>query len=78
LHGITFGKILSLSSGRNAPTNSGVTSPAFFLRMLALRFPFPVDFYFGFLYQGGSNYPETWTTGRIAGSRAASERPYTL
>ena len=29
---------------------------------------------FGFLYQGGSNYPEAWAFGRIAGKKAAAER----
>ena len=29
--------------------------------------------FFGFLYQGGSNYPEAWVTGEIAGRIAASE-----
>jgi predicted oxidoreductase len=32
--------------------------------------------FFGFLYQGGSNYPEAWAFGRIAGRRAAAERPW--
>lgn len=29
--------------------------------------------FFGFLYQGGSNYPEAWAFGQIAGKRAATE-----
>lgn len=29
--------------------------------------------FFGFLYQGGSNYPEAWAFGQIAGKRAAAE-----
>jgi len=29
--------------------------------------------FFGFLYQGGSNYPEAWAFGRIAGKKAAAE-----
>jgi succinate dehydrogenase/fumarate reductase flavoprotein subunit len=29
--------------------------------------------FFGFLYQGGSNYPEAWAFGQIAGKRVASE-----
>ena len=29
--------------------------------------------FFGFLYQGGSNYPEAWAFGRIAGKKAADE-----
>ncbi len=29
--------------------------------------------FFGFLYQGGSNYPEAWAFGRIAGERVAAE-----
>jgi succinate dehydrogenase/fumarate reductase flavoprotein subunit len=29
--------------------------------------------YFGFLYQGGSNYPEAWASGNTAGRLAASE-----
>jgi succinate dehydrogenase/fumarate reductase flavoprotein subunit len=29
--------------------------------------------FFGFLYQGGSNYPEAWAFGRIAGKKAAGE-----
>lgn len=33
--------------------------------------------FFGFLYQEGSNYPEAWATGRIAGERAAAEKPFT-
>ena len=32
--------------------------------------------FFGFLYQGGSNYPEAWAFGRIAGQRAASEKSF--
>jgi hypothetical protein len=32
--------------------------------------------FFGFLYQGGSNYPEAWIFGRIAGKQAASEKPF--
>jgi succinate dehydrogenase/fumarate reductase flavoprotein subunit len=32
--------------------------------------------FFGFLYQGGSNYPEAWAFGQIAGKQAASERPF--
>jgi succinate dehydrogenase/fumarate reductase flavoprotein subunit len=32
--------------------------------------------FFGFLYQEGSNYPEAWAFGRIAGKRAASEKPF--
>jgi len=31
--------------------------------------------FFGFLYQGGSNYPEAWIFGHIAGKRAAAEKP---
>jgi succinate dehydrogenase/fumarate reductase flavoprotein subunit len=31
--------------------------------------------FFGFLYQGGSNYPEAWAFGQIAGRRAAAEPP---
>lgn len=31
--------------------------------------------FFGFLYQVGSNYPEAWAFGRIAGRQAASEKP---
>ncbi|HSR10481.1 MAG TPA: FAD-dependent oxidoreductase [Thermodesulfobacteriota bacterium] len=31
--------------------------------------------FFGFLYQGGTNYPEAWAFGQIAGRRAASEIP---
>ncbi len=31
--------------------------------------------FFGFLYQGGSNYPEAWAFGQIAGRRAAAETP---
>jgi succinate dehydrogenase/fumarate reductase flavoprotein subunit len=32
--------------------------------------------FFGFLYQEGSNYPEAWAFGRIAGRQAASEKPF--
>jgi succinate dehydrogenase/fumarate reductase flavoprotein subunit len=32
--------------------------------------------FFGFLYQEGSNYPEAWVFGGIAGKGAASERPF--
>jgi hypothetical protein len=32
--------------------------------------------FFGFLYQGGSNYPEAWAFGRIAGHKAAGQKPY--
>jgi len=32
--------------------------------------------FFGFLYQGGSNYPEAWAFGEIAGKRAAAEKPF--
>lgn len=32
--------------------------------------------FFGFLYQGGSNYPEAWAFGQIAGRRVAAERPW--
>ncbi|MCX5814097.1 MAG: FAD-binding protein [Proteobacteria bacterium] len=32
--------------------------------------------FFGFLYQEGSNYPEAWVFGHIAGKRAASEKPF--
>ncbi len=35
-----------------------------------------VGSFFGFLYQGGNNYPEAWAFGRIAGRRAAAERPW--
>jgi succinate dehydrogenase/fumarate reductase flavoprotein subunit len=35
-----------------------------------------VGSFFGFLYQGGSNYPEAWAFGRIAGRKAAEERPW--
>ncbi len=35
-----------------------------------------VGSFFGFLYQGGSNYPEAWAFGRIAGRKAASEEPW--
>ena len=31
---------------------------------------------FGFLYQAGSNYPEAWAFGEIAGLRAAAETPW--
>jgi succinate dehydrogenase/fumarate reductase flavoprotein subunit len=34
-----------------------------------------VSSFFGFLYQGGSNYPEAWAFGQIAGRRAAAETP---
>ncbi len=34
--------------------------------------------FFGFLYQGGSNYPEAWAYGRIAGKNAAAEKPFHL
>ena len=34
-----------------------------------------VGSFFGFLYQGGSNYPEAWAFGQIAGKRAAAETP---
>lgn len=34
-----------------------------------------VGSFFGFLYQGGSNYPEAWAFGQIAGRRAAAETP---
>jgi succinate dehydrogenase/fumarate reductase flavoprotein subunit len=30
--------------------------------------------FFGFLYQGGSNYPEAWAFGQIAGKKAAAEK----
>lgn len=30
--------------------------------------------FFGFLYQGGSNYPEAWAFGQIAGRKAAAEK----
>jgi succinate dehydrogenase/fumarate reductase flavoprotein subunit len=30
--------------------------------------------FFGFLYQGGSNYPEAWAFGQIAGRKAATEK----
>ncbi len=33
--------------------------------------------FFGFLYQGGSNYPEAWAFGQIAGQNAAAETPLT-
>jgi len=32
--------------------------------------------FFGFLYQGGTNYPEAWAFGQIAGRRAAAEAPW--
>lgn len=32
--------------------------------------------FFGFLYQGGNNYPEAWAFGQIAGRNAAAERPW--
>jgi succinate dehydrogenase/fumarate reductase flavoprotein subunit len=32
--------------------------------------------FFGFLYQGGSNYPEAWAFGQIAGRKAAAENPW--
>jgi predicted oxidoreductase len=32
--------------------------------------------FFGFLYQPGTNYPEAWASGRIAGKQAASEKPF--
>jgi succinate dehydrogenase/fumarate reductase flavoprotein subunit len=32
--------------------------------------------FFGFLYQVGTNYPEAWAFGRIAGRQAASEKPF--
>lgn len=32
--------------------------------------------FFGFLYQGGSNYPEAFASGQIAGNNAAAERPW--
>jgi succinate dehydrogenase/fumarate reductase flavoprotein subunit len=35
-----------------------------------------VSSFFGFLYQGGSNYPEAWAFGRIAGKKAAAEAPW--
>ncbi len=31
--------------------------------------------FFGFLYQGGTNYPEAWAFGRIAGKNATAEKP---
>ncbi len=31
--------------------------------------------FFGFLYQGGTNYPEAWAFGQIAGKTAAAEAP---
>jgi len=34
--------------------------------------------FFGFLYQGGNNYPEAWAFGQIAGKRAAAEKPPNL
>jgi succinate dehydrogenase/fumarate reductase flavoprotein subunit len=35
-----------------------------------------VSSFFGFLYQGGNNYPEAWAFGQIAGRRAAAETPW--
>ncbi len=35
-----------------------------------------VGSFFGFLYQGGTNYPEAWAFGRIAGRTAAAEKPW--
>ena len=32
--------------------------------------------FFGFLYQEGSNYPEAWVFGSIAGKQAATEKPF--
>jgi succinate dehydrogenase/fumarate reductase flavoprotein subunit len=32
--------------------------------------------FFGFLYQGGTNYPEAWAFGQIAGKKAAAEAPW--
>jgi FAD binding domain len=32
--------------------------------------------FFGFLYQVGTNYPEAWAFGNIAGRRAAAEKPF--
>lgn len=32
--------------------------------------------FFGFLYQGGNNFPEAWAFGRIAGKKAAAEKPF--
>jgi succinate dehydrogenase/fumarate reductase flavoprotein subunit len=32
--------------------------------------------FFGFLYQEGSNYPEAWAFGHIAGKHAASQKPF--
>lgn len=32
--------------------------------------------FFGFLYQPGTNYPEAWAFGRIAGRQAALEKPF--
>ena len=32
--------------------------------------------FFGFLYQEGTNYPEAWAFGHIAGRQAASEKPF--
>ncbi len=32
--------------------------------------------FFGFLYQGGTNYPEAWAFGQIAGRRAAAAAPW--
>jgi succinate dehydrogenase/fumarate reductase flavoprotein subunit len=31
--------------------------------------------FFGFLYQGGNNFPEAWAFGQIAGKNAAAEKP---
>lgn len=35
-----------------------------------------VGSFFGFLYQGGTNYPEAWAFGRIAGRKAAAQKPW--
>ena len=35
-----------------------------------------VGSFFGFLYQGGTNYPEAWAFGQIAGRKAAAETPW--
>ncbi len=35
-----------------------------------------VSSFFGFLYQGGNNYPEAWAFGQIAGRKAAAETPW--
>jgi len=32
--------------------------------------------FFGFLYQGGTNYPEAWAFGQIAGKKVAAETPW--